>query len=168
MALPRVRELCYSFVETPVGRILLAGDPDRGLRYLAFTWGQHMVRPDAAWRETAAPFGPVTQQLHEYFAGTRRVFDVRLDPVGTPFQLDVWAALQAVPYGQTCSYAEIAEQIGRPRAVRAVGLANGRNPIPIIVPCHRVIGKDGSLTGYGGGLHTKQTLLDLERQSVPD
>jgi methylated-DNA-[protein]-cysteine S-methyltransferase len=104
------------------------------------------------------------QQLTEYFAGTRRDFELRLDPRGTPFQQQVWAALCAIPYGETTSYSELARRIGNPRAVRAVGLANGSNPIPVIVPCHRVIGADGTLTGYGGGLDIKQQLLDLERR----
>jgi methylated-DNA-[protein]-cysteine S-methyltransferase len=106
------------------------------------------------------------RQLTEYFAGTRCHFELRLDPRGTPFQQQVWAALCAIPYGETTSYGELARRIGNPRAVRAVGLANGSNPLPIIVPCHRVIGADGTLTGYGGGLDIKQQLLDLERRVV--
>lgn len=104
----------------------------------------------------------VAHQLVEYFAGTRKTFDLELAPRGTPFQLDVWKALCEVPYGETITYAELARRIGRPAAVRAVGAANGANPIPIIVPCHRVIGSNGTLTGYGGGIATKQFLLALE------
>ncbi len=104
----------------------------------------------------------VIRQLAEYFAGQRRQFDVKLAPKGTPFQLAVWRALQDIPYGETRSYAEIAHTIGRPSATRAVGAANGANPIPIIIPCHRVIGSNGSLTGFGGGLNVKRQLLDLE------
>jgi methylated-DNA-[protein]-cysteine S-methyltransferase len=105
----------------------------------------------------------VHAQLDAYFAGRRRDFDVRLAPEGTPFQLRVWAALCEIPYGETISYAELARRIGNPNAVRAVGAANGRNPLPIVVPCHRVVGADGSLVGFGGGLDVKRALLDLER-----
>jgi len=101
-------------------------------------------------------------QLKEYFAGKRAEFDLPLDPAGTEFQRAVWRALQTIPFGETCSYGDIALQIGNPKACRAVGMANNRNPIAIIIPCHRVIGRDGSLTGYGGGLDIKQYLLDLE------
>lgn len=103
------------------------------------------------------------RQLEEYFAGTRTTFDLPLDPVGTAFQRDVWRALLTIPYGETRSYADIARAIGRPSATRAVGAANGRNPIPIVTPCHRVIGSNGTLTGFGGGLPNKQLLLALER-----
>jgi len=105
----------------------------------------------------------VAGQLDEYFAGTRQDFNVALELRGSPFQVEVWTALQAIPYGETTSYAGIAGAIGRPAAVRAVGAANGRNPISIIVPCHRVIGADGSLTGYGWGVEHKAWLLDHER-----
>ena len=114
--------------------------------------------------ESARPFREVMKQLSEYFQGRRTTFDLRLHPKGTPFQLDVWKALLTIPYGETRSYADIARQIGRPTAVRAVGLANGRNPLPIVVPCHRVIGSSGRLVGYGGGLPVKQALLDRERE----
>ena len=103
-------------------------------------------------------------ELREYFEGKRKKFDLPLSPSGTGFQLSVWKALQAIPYGSTCSYQDIAVSVGSPKACRAVGLANNRNPIAIIIPCHRVIGKDGSLTGYGGGLDVKQSLLDLEEK----
>ncbi len=102
------------------------------------------------------------RQLDEYFAGERQDFSVNLKPAGTPFQLSVLEALQAIPYGRTATYRDIAEAIGRPSAVRAVGAANGRNPLPIVIPCHRVIGADGNLTGFGGGLAAKQYLLSLE------
>jgi methylated-DNA-[protein]-cysteine S-methyltransferase len=110
------------------------------------------------------PFTEVIRQLDEYFAGQRTAFDVPITLVGTPFQRTVWAALQEIPYGETWSYGRLAERIGRRGAARAVGLANGRNPIGIIVPCHRVVGVTGNLTGYGGGLERKQHLLDLERR----
>jgi methylated-DNA-[protein]-cysteine S-methyltransferase len=117
----------------------------------------------------ASPFPDVTEQLREYFAGERSDFDLPLAAPGTPFQHLVWAALRQIPYGGTASYGQVAEVIGRPGASRAVGLANGANPIGIIVPCHRVVGADGGLTGYGGGLERKQFLLDLERRrATPD
>jgi methylated-DNA-[protein]-cysteine S-methyltransferase len=116
------------------------------------------------WKESAAPFRAAERQLREYFQGRRTAFDLRLHPKGTPFQTAVWTALTKIPYGQTRSYGDIARAVGRPAAVRAVGLANGRNPLPIVVPCHRVIGASGKLVGYGGGLPVKQALLDRERE----
>ncbi len=107
-------------------------------------------------------FKQAEDQLNEYFEGERQRFDLKMKPSGTPFQLSVLAALQEIPFGQTTSYRNIAESIGRPKAVRAVGAANGRNPLPIVIPCHRVIGADGSLTGFGGGLAAKSFLLNLE------
>jgi methylated-DNA-[protein]-cysteine S-methyltransferase len=122
------------------------------------------MAPKPEWKRSAAPFREVERQLREYFEGKRTAFDLHLHPKGTPFQLAVWKALMKIPYGATCSYGDIAKAIGRPQAVRAVGLANGRNPLPIVVPCHRVIGADGKLVGYGGGLTVKQALLDRERE----
>jgi methylated-DNA-[protein]-cysteine S-methyltransferase len=118
------------------------------------------VQPE--WREDKAPFAEVIRQLQAYFGGELRAFDLPLAPEGTEFQLRVWNCLRTIPYGETISYAKLAQKLGNPQAVRAVGLANGCNPIPIIVPCHRVIGSDGSLTGFGGGLANKKILLDLE------
>jgi methylated-DNA-[protein]-cysteine S-methyltransferase len=126
-----------------------------------FQAGPHALAPDPGWRHDAGPFTPVARQLREYFAGTRRAFDLPLAPVGTSFQLAVWRALRAIPYGETRSYGQLAQALGAGGA-RAVGLANGSNPLPIIVPCHRVIGADGSLTGFGGGLSIKHALLTLE------
>jgi methylated-DNA-[protein]-cysteine S-methyltransferase len=126
--------------------------------------GPHEVAPE--WVRDDAPFAAAHAQLDEYFAGDRTEFDLPLHPSGTPFQLKVWDALRTIPYGEVRSYGEIAEQIGKPGAARAVGLANGRNPISIIVPCHRVIGASGALTGYGGGLERKQALLDLESRTA--
>lgn len=151
----------YRYIATPVGDLLIAGD-GAGLRYVAFPEGKHKIEPGANWQLNDAAFGDVKTQLDEYFAGKRRRFKLKLAPHGTPFQLTVLEALQAIPYGETRSYGDIAAGIGNPRAVRAVGAANGRNPISIIIPCHRVIGADGSLTGFGGGLDTKRFLLDLE------
>ena len=121
-------------------------------------------RPPAEGEEWESPLSRrCREQLEEYFAGRRKTFDIPLDPAGTPFQKAVWQALQAIPYGQTCSYADIAAYIGRPKACRAVGMANHRNPVAILIPCHRVIGKNGNLTGYAGGLEIKERLVALER-----
>jgi methylated-DNA-[protein]-cysteine S-methyltransferase len=147
--------------ESPVGPLLLAGSAD-ALTHLHFQAAPRPLRPAAEWRCDAAPFAAVLAQLQEYFAGARRTFCLPLAPRGTPFQLTVWQALQAIPYGETRSYGELARRIGLGGGARAVGLANGANPLPIIVPCHRVIGADGSLTGFGGGLPIKRALLSLE------
>ena len=152
----------YTTFASPIGTLLLAAD-SAGLRYIGFPEGKGRVEPCADW--TAGDdvvLARAAAQLHEYFAGARRSFDLPLAPHGTPFQLQVLDALRFIPYGATCSYADIARQIGRPAAVRAVGAANGRNPLPIVIPCHRVIGASGKLVGFGGGLDTKRRLLDLE------
>jgi methylated-DNA-[protein]-cysteine S-methyltransferase len=151
----------YCAVSTPVGRLLLAGDRD-GLRRISFQNGFHPVEPAPDWRRTKEPFAEVLAQLDDYFAGRLRRFELPLAPQGTPFQREVWSALTAIPYGDTVSYRELACRLGRPLASRAVGAANGRNPIPIVIPCHRVVGADGSLTGFGGGLEIKRQLLALE------
>jgi methylated-DNA-[protein]-cysteine S-methyltransferase len=148
----------WTVYESPLGPLTLLGD-DRRLHAMYFR-GRSGALDEAA--RDPRPFGEATSQLAEYFAGERRRFELTLSLEGTPFQRRVWAALAEIPYGRTCSYGELAAQIGRPDRVRAVGAAVGRTPAPIIVPCHRVIGADGSLTGYGGGLHRKQALLDLE------
>jgi len=147
----------YSHVNSPVGPLLVAVC-DRGLVALEFGRG----KIPAGWVESDEKTAPYVRQLKEYFAGRRRQFDLPLDLRGTDFQKRCWRELLKIPYGETRSYADIARAIGNPAAVRAVGLANGQNPIAIIVPCHRVIGSDGSLTGYGGGLETKRKLLELE------
>jgi methylated-DNA-[protein]-cysteine S-methyltransferase len=154
----------YTYIDTPVGKLMLAGCDDHGLRYIAFQCGKSAMAPKPEWKQSAAPFRAVERQLREYFQGKRTAFDLRLHPKGTPFQKAIWKALLDIPYGQTRSYGDIAKAVGRPKAVRAVGLANGRNPLPIIVPCHRVIGANGKLVGYGGGLPVKQALLDRERE----
>lgn len=142
-------------IASPVGTLTLAAT-DAGLCRADFT-------PDDAPDPAVPPaLRPVAEQLAEYFAGTRRVFDLPLDLQGTDFHRSVWRALLDIPFGVTRSYADIAEAIGNPKAVRAVGLANGRNPVSIVVPCHRVIGADGSLTGYGGGVDRKRALLAHE------
>ena len=164
MSNQEVHTTYYTYIDTPVGKLMLAGCDDHGLRYIAFQCGKGAMAPKPEWRQSAAPFRAVERQLREYFQGKRTAFDVRLHPKGTPFQRAVWDALLDIPYGETRTYGEIARAIGRPTAVRAVGLANGRNPLPIVVPCHRVIGSSGRLVGYGGGLPVKQALLDRERE----
>lgn len=154
--------LVSKHISSPVGPLLLGADDD----FLCLIWFSTPRHPlprsvalesgdNAVLRETGA-------QLEAYFTGSLRSFDLPLRPVGTAFQREVWSTLAQIPYGQTWSYGDVARRIGKPQAVRAVGAANGRNPIPIVVPCHRVIGADGSLTGFGGGLPTKQFLLALE------
>lgn len=150
----------YCYQSSPLGPLLLAGD-EQGLHLLHMDAAQPWELP-GDWQPAGNQLDDVRRQLDEYFAGKREVFEVRLAPLGTPFQQEVWRALQRIPYGTTCSYGDLAEQIGRPRAVRAVGTANGANPIAIIVPCHRVIGSNGTLTGYAGGVERKQILLELE------
>jgi len=149
--------LYYSRIDSPVGPLLLAVSQG-GL--VALEFGAANVGD--GWVESAKKIAPYARQLEEYFAGRRRRFDLPLDLRGTDFQKRCWQELLKIPYGETRSYADIARAIGNPSAVRAVGLANGQNPIAIIVPCHRVIGSDCSLTGYGGGLETKRKLLELE------
>ncbi len=144
-------------IESPIGPLTIAVD-DRGAAKCL-----HFGRvDDPDMRDDSAAIAPMRTQLEEYFAGERRAFDLELDPEGTVFQRDVWRALVSIPYGQTASYGELAERAGRPGAFRAVGAANGANPIAIIIPCHRIIGSDGSLTGFGGGIETKAALLALE------
>lgn len=155
----------YSWFESPIGPLLLAGS-DAGLNLVSFSTGRHAKEVDPQWQEDAGAFEEVVGQLKAYFAGQRTSFELPLDLVGTDFQKKVWMALRQIPYGETISYKELAGAIGRPSAVRAVGAANGANPIPIIIPCHRVIGNDGSLTGFGGGLPLKKKLLELESRQL--
>lgn len=157
----------YCYLETPIGELLLAGDAD-GLTLIGFPKGSMRREPEPDWIFNEKPLGEARRQLREYFTGERREFDLSLKLSGTDFQVSVLRALQEIPYGQTVSYGEIARRIGRPRAVRAVGAANGRNPLPIVVPCHRVIGSTGDLTGFGGGLDTKEALLRLEAENTHD
>jgi methylated-DNA-[protein]-cysteine S-methyltransferase len=152
----------YREIESPVGPLLLAGD-EEGLRFLLFKKGRDKARPKSEWEPDRSSLKESAKQLGAYFAGRLRDFELPLAPQGTPFQTAVWSALLKIPYGETVSYGQIADRLGNPKAVRAVGLANGSNPIAIIIPCHRVIGSNGSLTGYGGGLPIKQALLALER-----
>lgn len=153
----------YCYQESPIGDLLLAGDGDT-LCVIGFPEGSRRRDPEPDWIFNEKPLAAARQQLSEYFAGQRKAFDLPLNKTGTPFQRRVLDALEQIPYGETVSYADIAERIGQPKAVRAVGAANGRNPLPIVIPCHRVIGKSGDLTGFGGGLDTKEALLRLEAE----
>ncbi|WP_036266343.1 methylated-DNA--[protein]-cysteine S-methyltransferase [Methylobacterium sp. 10] len=152
----------YTVLDTPIGALLLAG-MDQRLRCIGFPTGKGAVTPQADWHRDDAAFAEARRQLSAYFDGRLTRFDLDLDPRGTPFQLAVWEELTRIPPGETISYGELARRIGRPSASRAVGAANGANPLPIVVPCHRVIGAAGSLTGFAGGLDTKRWLLALER-----
>lgn len=153
-------ETVFTIMPSPLGELLLARH-EEGVTFVEFY--PTRKTPEADWRRDDVALADVISQLWAYFAGELREFDLSLTPQGTPFQLRVWAVLQTIPYGETVSYRELAQQLGDGKAVRAVGAANGRNPIAIIIPCHRVIGSDGSLTGYGGGLERKEALLSLER-----
>lgn len=158
--------ICFTEIPSPIGRLTLAASP-RGLMAIYMEEHSKPAGDRRLWSEAHShPILTETRkQLASYFAGTLREFELPLDLIGTPFQKAAWKALMEIPYGETRSYAEQATLCGKPKAVRAIGTANGRNPISIIVPCHRVIGKDGSLTGYGGGLERKRFLLDLERKT---
>ena len=157
----------YDFLNTEIGQLLIAGT-ERGLVRIHLPREGRAAEPDDGWRHDPEAVAEAVAQLRAYFAGELRVFDLPLDPQGTDFQRRVWQALAEIPYGETTSYSELAGSIGRPAAVRAVGAANGKNPLPIVLPCHRVIGADGSLTGFGGGLEMKRYLLELEGVVVED
>jgi methylated-DNA-[protein]-cysteine S-methyltransferase len=155
----------YTTMPSPVGPLLIAAD-DTGLRQINFVQGRHSANPDPTWQQDANQLQEVIHQLRAYFAGELEAFNLPLAPQGTAFQLKVWKLLCDIPYGETLSYGELARRAGNSNASRAVGLANGSNPIPIIIPCHRVIGSNGKLTGYGGGLPIKEKLLALERRQL--
>jgi methylated-DNA-[protein]-cysteine S-methyltransferase len=157
----------FTVFESPFGGVIVAGD-ERGLGFLDFQRGRNAPRPRRDWTEDARMplFREVRRQVSEYFARRRERFELPLAPDGTPFQKRVWEELRRVPYGRTVTYSELARRAGRPKAIRAAGGANARNPISIVIPCHRVVGKDGSLTGYGGGLEVKRALLLLEGADV--
>jgi len=157
----------YCYLDTPIGELLLAGE-DGALSLIGFPKGSMRRDPEPDWIYNEKPLTEARKQLQEYFAGQRKAFDLALQLAGTEFQVSVLRALQEIPYGETVSYGEIAKRIGRPKAMRAVGAANGRNPIPIVVPCHRVIGSSGDLTGFGGGIDTKEALLRLEAEHTQD
>ncbi len=155
--------MIYNRMDSPVGPLSIAGD-EAGLCFILFSSGKLAAGPRPEWQESDRGVVRETiRQLGAYFAGKLTHFDLPLTPAGTPFQLEVWRELQRIPYGTVISYGELAGRIGKPHASRAVGAANGANPIPIVVPCHRVIGSNGKLTGYGGGLAIKEALLELER-----
>ena len=156
----------YDYFETPIGRLLLVAD-EQGLRHLDFPSANQDERIEAGWTRSRRHLGDTVAQLEAYFAGDLLEFDVALAAQGTRLRQSVWDELVRIPYAQTISYGELARRIGRPAASRAVGAANGANPLPIIVPCHRVIGSSGALTGFGGGLPTKRWLLEHERRHAP-
>jgi methylated-DNA-[protein]-cysteine S-methyltransferase len=151
----------YTRTASPIGELVLVSDGE-ALTGLYMPPHRHAPQVAVTWRCDPAPFRDVLPQLDAYFAGDSTTFDVPVRPRGTPFQKRVWAALLRIPYGSTRTYGELARQVGRPGAARAVGLANGRNPVSVVVPCHRVIGAGGALSGYGGGVDKKRQLLDLE------
>lgn len=157
--------MIYARMESPVGQLLLVRD-EAGLRSVRFAQSRRAATLREDWREDPAGLAEQVRQLRAYFRGELQTFALELAPEGTEFQLRVWRALREIPYGETISYRELARRVGNEKACRAVGLANGRNPLPIIVPCHRVIGSNGSLTGFGGGLQNKQRLLALESRQM--
>jgi methylated-DNA-[protein]-cysteine S-methyltransferase len=153
--------MIYTTMDSPIGELLLLGDGDT-LHGLHMQAGRHPLRIQPRWQRDDDAFADVRNQLEEYFAGERSTFELKMHLEGTAFQRTVWHALTEIPYGETISYGELARRIGRPDRARAVGTANGQNPIAVIVPCHRVIGANGKLVGYGGGLDNKRRLLELE------
>lgn len=154
----------YCYYDSPVGRLLIGGK--KKLEFISFPKGKSRHKPRPDWVYSIDPFSDVFSQLTAYFQGDLTRFSLETAPDGTDFQRRVWRALTKIPYGATISYGELAGQIGNPKACRAVGMANARNPIPIVIPCHRVIGKNGKLVGFGGGLDIKEKLLALERQAA--
>jgi methylated-DNA-[protein]-cysteine S-methyltransferase len=154
-------QVVYTTIDSPIGTLLLSGD-EQGLSGVYMELHKGGLLPTAQWQQDDEALAPAAEQLRAYFDGRLRKFDVPLSLHGTDFQLQVWHALCEIPFGQTISYGELARRIGKPQAMRAVGAANGRNPVSIIVPCHRVVGSTGSLTGFGGGLPRKRWLLDHE------
>ena len=157
------RAILYSTLSSPIGELLLTSN-GRSVTGVYLRNQKHGARRTGDWKRDDAALKRLRAQLQAYFAGALREFELPLAAAGTPFQQRVWRALCEIPYGETISYGELARRIGQPKAARAVGLANGRNPISIVVPCHRVIGANGSLTGYGGGLERKRWLLAHERK----
>jgi methylated-DNA-[protein]-cysteine S-methyltransferase len=158
--------MIYRYLDTPIGKLLIAGDRNT-VRRIEFPKNGEPRGPDAGWLESSTgALEEAARQLREYFSGSRKGFDLPLAPEGTDFQRTVWRELQNIPYGRTISYGELARRIGNSKASRAVGAANGSNPIPIVIPCHRVIGANGKLTGFGGGLPIKQKLLALESRQL--
>ncbi|WP_298444400.1 methylated-DNA--[protein]-cysteine S-methyltransferase [uncultured Ferrimonas sp.] len=155
----------YSEIDSPMGTVLIVGS-EQGLHAVSFQQGSQPLAIAADWQRDDQALCAARTQLQQYFAGQRQQFELALAPVGTEFQRQVWQALCQIPYGTTASYGQIASAIGKPKAVRALGAANGKNPIAVVIPCHRVIGANGSLTGYAGGLELKQQLLQLEQPDL--
>ena len=156
----------YTHVSSPIGSLMLTAN-DRALTGLFFSTGnKRRKEPDDTWQNSEPHFTQARQELLEYFEGQRDLFEVPLEPLGTPFQMRVFAVLQRIPFGEVRSYKEIAQAIGSPKAVRSVGTANGNNPLAIFIPCHRVVGSNGALTGFGGGLDAKRYLLNLEKKQA--
>ena len=153
----------YDLIDTPMGPVAVTGD-EEGIRQIAFQEGRHPLKIEEHWQKDTRVLKAARRQIMAYFTGELQCFDLVLAPVGTDFQQRVWRALKKIPYGCLVSYRDIAVAIGNPGACRAVGGANGKNPIPIIIPCHRVIGSEGQLVGYGEGLDIKKKLIDLERK----
>ncbi len=151
----------FDVFETPIGPLTVAAN-DAGVRHILFPTNKYDAPDRERWKRDASALREAREQLLAYFHGERKRFELPLNPVGTPFQVQVWKTLAQIPFGATWSYGELAARIGAPKAMRAVGAANGRNPLPIVLPCHRVIGSDGSLTGFGGGLPLKRFLLEHE------
>lgn len=149
----------YAITKGPLGKMQVVWNDD-GITHIDFE--DEMPEPQSEWKKVSASKSEAVLQLNEYFSGKRKDFKLPLAPAGTDFQQKVWKALMDIPYGTTTSYGELAKRIGRPKASRAVGAANGQNPVAIVIPCHRVIGSNGKLTGYAGGLHRKEALLNLE------
>jgi methylated-DNA-[protein]-cysteine S-methyltransferase len=167
--------MIYTFLPTPIGKLLVARNESAAITEIHFEKPARLVgdvstarteRVRDGWRRDDSAFDDIAKQLRDYFAGALREFDLPLEPVGTPFQQSVWSVLRTIPYGETWSYLDVAQTIGKPSACRAVGAANGANPIPIVIPCHRVIGTGGGLTGFGGGIDLKRRLLALEAQDA--
>ena len=156
------KNLNYCEKQFSIGNLLLAGDTC-GLQVIQF---ERNIKIDKNWQENPEYFKVAVQQLEEYFSGERKTFDLKLNPQGTDFQKQVWKRLEKIPFGQTKYYGQIAQEIGNPKASRAIGMANNKNPIPIIIPCHRVIGKNGTLTGFASGLDVKQQLLNIENNQL--
>ncbi len=161
------QQIFYSTIKSPIGEVVITAD-EKGIRSIYSPTHETLIKPfDNAMRDDAK-LRDATEQLRAYFAGELQEFSLELNPQGTPFFKKVWKHLEAIPYGTTISYGQLAMQIGKPTASRAVGMANGRNPISFVVPCHRVIGQNGSLTGYGGGLKLKRWLIDFEKQHATE
>ncbi|MCA1792489.1 MAG: methylated-DNA--[protein]-cysteine S-methyltransferase [Desulfotignum sp.] len=156
--------MVFCYYDSPVGQLLVGGE--KKLQFISFPKGKEVVTPGPDWLYANQPFSKVLFQLDRYFNGTLTQFSLDFVLTGTVFQGRVWQELAKIPYGTTISYGELALRIGNPKASRAVGMANAKNPLPIVIPCHRVIGKNGKLTGFGGGLDVKKKLLALEQQAA--